>query len=601
MENTTASELTTGPWEAFTLGMLAPLGPCPEVHLSPKIPPDVLNTALRTYLPLEGNELLLALIGGAADRLVGCCALTTRRVYWVAVQRDKTPNGSSKGGAAGALTGARNTPAPDPKPICLAASYAALADTIVPVKGEDGSVRLDLGVGQPLLLKTSDFRVGQLLARYLETVGAAARSGVAPSLSAIDPDLAARVARVLPAVASVTRQARTMNLDLLQFRRTLFAAAPRVLMTPLLVLSCAAVFVGMVHSGVSMAQPAAAALLDWGANEGARVLLRREYWRFFTSVFVHGGLIHLVVNMWCLINIGPLVERLYGNLAYIAIYLAAGIGGAIASAATPPPKVSVGASGAIFGVLGALLSFLIIHRRSIPASVLKPLRGSAVGFVVFNTIFGMVVPNIDQSAHMGGLVTGFLAGLLLSRSWPVVPSRWVAVRRVAMTALCALALVVAALAATRRSESLVPPYMRYEDVAEQLAPAISEFDAIRETTSKLDRRAAGDDAAARQSCLSTIQDLTDRGARNLIRLRKATTPDTQLRGLIDVLDRAQSRQIDRLQATRRYVESGAAHELESAILLQKAATDQAVDEFRMRQVAYLREHGLIAEADRAMP
>ncbi len=71
MENTTGNELTTGPWEAFTLGMLAPLGPCPEVHLSPKIPPNVLNQALRAYLPLEGNELLLALIDGGAS-LEGC-------------------------------------------------------------------------------------------------------------------------------------------------------------------------------------------------------------------------------------------------------------------------------------------------------------------------------------------------------------------------------------------------------------------------------------------------------------------------------------------------------------------------------------------------
>ncbi|MGO9467224.1 MAG: rhomboid family intramembrane serine protease [Isosphaeraceae bacterium] len=597
MENTTGSELATGPWEAFTLGMLAPLGPCPEVHLSPKIPPNVLTSALRSYLPLEGNELLLALIDGGVG-LVGCCALTTRRVYWVAVQRDKTPNGPAKGGSAGATAGAKSSPGPDAKPICLAASYAALADTIVPVKGEDGLVRLDLGVGQLLALKTSDLRVAQLLARYLETVGAAARSGVVPSLDAIDPDLAARVARVLPAVASVTRQARTMNLDLVEFRRTLFAATPRVLMTPLLVLSCAAVSLGMYYAGVSPDRPAE--LLEWGANQGARVLLRGEYWRLFTSVFVHGGWIHLAVNMWCLINIGPLVERLYGNLAYIAIYMAAGIGGAIASASTQP-RVSVGASGAIFGVLGALLSFLIIHRRSIPASVLKPLRGSAVGFVAFNTVFGMVVPNIDQSAHMGGLITGFLAGLLLSRSWPVVPSRWVAFRRVAMTALCAVALVVAALAATRRSETLVPPFIRYEDVVEQLAPASGEFDAIGAMLFKLDLAAARDDAASRRSCLVTIRDLTDRGARNLIRIRKATTPDAQLRALINVLERAQARQIDWLQAARRYLENGAAQDLEGAMLLQKAATEQAVDEFRRRQVLFFREHRLSASAESATP
>ena len=162
-------------------------------------------------------------------------------------------------------------------------------------------------------------------------------------------------------------------------------------------------------------------------------------------------------------------------------------------------------------------------------------------------------------------------------------------------------MVVAALAATYRSETLIPPSERYKDVAEQLAPASDEFDAIAATLSKLDLAAARDDPASRQNCLRTIQDLTDRGARNLARVRKATTPDIQLRALIDVLNRAQSRQIDWLEATRRFVVSGAAHDLESAVLLQEAATAQAVGEFRMRRLAYRREHGLIAETDRAMP
>jgi len=561
----------------------------------------VLTSALRTYLSLQNDELLLALINGGTDRLEGCCALTTRRVYWVALQPGETLNERAKSRSANARTGGSSATEHGPKPICLTASYAALAETIVPMKAEHGSVRLDLGVGQPLILKKSDLRVGQLLAEYLETVGTSARLGVAPSLGAIDPDLAARVTRVLPAVATVTRRARAMNLELLQFRRTLFAATSHVLMTPFLVLACAAVFGGMVFSGVSPARPDPAALLHWGANEGARVLLRHEYWRFWTSVFVHGDLIHLLVNMWCLINIGPLVERLYGNLAYGAIYLAAGIGGAIASVATLPLKVSVGASGAIFGVLGALLAFLIIHRRSIPPSVFKPLRASAVGFVGFNTIFGMVVPNIDQSAHMGGLVSGFLAGILLSRTWPVVPNRWVAFRRVVMTALCALALVAATVAAERRSTMLVPPSMRYDDILEQLVPAMGEFNTIRDTISRLDLLTARADAAGRHRCLVTIQDLTERGTRNLIRIRQATTPDTQLRALIGVLDRAQSHEIDRLKATRRYLEPGGAPELATEMLQHKAATDLAVYEFRTRQLAYLRQHHLIPEEDRATP
>jgi rhomboid protease GluP len=595
MEDTSHGESAPGPWEAFVLGMLAPLGPCPLVHLAPKIPPDLLSSALRTYLPLENDELLLALFDGGADRLEGCCALTTRRVYWVRAQSDESPNGPSGEGAPRVPDSVKVKPEGESKPICLVSAYAVLADTIVPVKADDGTVQLHLGVGQPLLLRTSDLGVGQLLARYLEKVGAAARLGVVPSLAAIDPDIAERVARVLPAVARVSRQARTMNLDLLQFRSTLLSATPHMFVTSVLMLSCVAVFVAMLLAGVPPADPSASALLDWGANQGAHVLLRHEYWRLFTSVFVHGGWIHLAVNMWCLSTIGPLVERLYGNLAYLVIYLAAGIGGAIASAVTPPPRPSVGASGAIFGVLGALLSFLIIHRRSIPASVLKPLRGSAVGFVVFNTIFGLVVTIIDQAAHMGGLVTGFVGGLLLSRPWPAVRSGWVTLRRAAMTVLCVALLALSVLAATHKSEILVSPSERYADVVEQLGPLRSEFDAIGDQISKLDLWKARDNGVENERCRRSVAELIDRGTRNLVRIRKTATPDEKLRELAGILLRAQSHQIDCLQAVGRYLEIGAIRDLEGAIQLQKTATEEAENEFRIQQLAYRRDHGLIRE------
>ena len=111
--------------------------------------------------------------------------------------------------------------------------------------------------------------------------------------------------------------------------------------------------------------------------------------------------------MWSLLVVGPLVERLYGNLAFAVIYLASGIGGALASLAASPFRVGVGASGAICGILGALAAFLIVHRRAIPKSILKSFRGSLISVVVFMAILGYFVPNIDQQRHLGGLGTGF--------------------------------------------------------------------------------------------------------------------------------------------------------------------------------------------------
>ncbi len=245
--------------------------------------------------------------------------------------------------------------------------------------------------------------------------------------------------------------------DLLEFRRALDAAARLVVVTPLMVMACVAVFAVMVISGVPVFQPNSTQLIDWGANDGARVMLRHDYWRLVTSVFVHGGLIHLAVNMWSLIVIGLLVERIYSPLAFAVIYLSAGIGGAIASAVIPPMRTSVGASGAICGVLGALMAFLVVNRRTIPPSVLKLFRGNLLGIVAFMAVLGVLVPNIDQAAHLGGLATGFVSGLLLSRPWPVVPSRWITARRLAMTAVIAAGLTGIAIAAHGGANPSCPP------------------------------------------------------------------------------------------------------------------------------------------------
>jgi rhomboid protease GluP len=197
--------------------------------------------------------------------------------------------------------------------------------------------------------------------------------------------------------------------DLVAFRRALNAATRRAVVTPLIVLACAAHFAAMIATGVPILWPSATELVHWGANDGARLILRHEYWRLIASVFVHGGIVHLVVNVWSLLVIGPLVERIYGQLAFAVLYLAAGIGGAIASAAVPPMRVSVGASGAICGVLGGLLAFLVVHRRAIPPTVLLQLTKNALGVVLFMVVLGAVVTNIDQAAHLGAWPPASLA------------------------------------------------------------------------------------------------------------------------------------------------------------------------------------------------
>jgi rhomboid protease GluP len=227
------------------------------------------------------------------------------------------------------------------------------------------------------------------------------------------------------------------------FLAHLKAATPRVFVTYVIALACLAVYVAMILSGASPWAPNGVTLLAWGANFGPFVVNDHQEWRLFTNLFVHGGFLHLALNLWCLLSVGPLVERLYGNLGFAALYLMAGLGASIASIMWHPLMPSAGASGAIFGVYGALAAFLVVHRDVIPTLILKPLRSSTFSFIGYNLIVGAMDRRIDSAAHIGGLVTGFVVGLLIRRPWPVSSGGNAVVRRVVSGGLAAIGLFVA--------------------------------------------------------------------------------------------------------------------------------------------------------------
>lgn len=204
------------------------------------------------------------------------------------------------------------------------------------------------------------------------------------------------------------------------FGQALHLATPRVRATWLLLAANVAVFFWMVTTrGVDPRDPTPEALLANGADLG--LLVRRgEWWRTFTSMFVHVGLLHLAMNMYGLYALGPFVERLFGNLGFAAIWLVAGLAGSLLSATTHPDTVSAGASGALFGVLGALAAYLIRQRRTIPPPVFTSLMRNVVIMTVLNVWLGLTVPNIDVAAHGGGAAAGFAAGLFLAR--PLTPT-----------------------------------------------------------------------------------------------------------------------------------------------------------------------------------
>ena len=179
----------------------------------------------------------------------------------------------------------------------------------------------------------------------------------------------------------------------------------------------AAVFLGMAISASNIMNFSPLELVRWGGNLGA-LTISGEWWRLLTNVFVHGGIIHIAFNMWCLWNLGALAESLYGRWTYATIYLICGVGASLASAAWHPYTPSVGASGAIFGLAGALLAAFKLGEFSVPRSALSGTLRSLGAFVVYNLIFGFAIPGIDNAAHIGGLITGLIVGALVALITP---------------------------------------------------------------------------------------------------------------------------------------------------------------------------------------
>lgn len=188
------------------------------------------------------------------------------------------------------------------------------------------------------------------------------------------------------------------------------------------------VFLGMLLGGVSVVAPTPEQLLAWGADYGPYVLVLGEWWRLLTATFVHVGLIHLATNMWCLWNLGLLGEPLMGPFGMLAAYVLTGVAGNLLSTAVHPGVpggsggiVGAGASGAVFGLAGALIVLLKSPLLPLPPTEVQRLRKSVIWFAVLNFVIGAgtwiarTSLQIDNMAHLGGFLSG------LAFAVPLVP------------------------------------------------------------------------------------------------------------------------------------------------------------------------------------
>ncbi|MGC1659631.1 MAG: rhomboid family intramembrane serine protease [Candidatus Acidiferrales bacterium] len=139
-------------------------------------------------------------------------------------------------------------------------------------------------------------------------------------------------------------------------------------------------------------------------------------WRLVMAVFLHGSLLHIGFNMWVLMDIGPMIEELYGSARFVFIYVVTGIGGYLLSSAIARHP-SMGGSGALLGLIGVMLA-LTIGRKS---ESMRMLRGQMVRWLIYIAIWGFVASGIDNYAHLGGFATGFVLGKIMLDRAPVAP------------------------------------------------------------------------------------------------------------------------------------------------------------------------------------
>jgi len=176
--------------------------------------------------------------------------------------------------------------------------------------------------------------------------------------------------------------------------------------TPIIIILNILIFAVMVISGVHLFMPTNESLLLWGANFRPTTI-DGEWWRLFTSTFIHIGIFHLLMNMYALAYIGLLLEPYLGKVRFLSAYIIAGIFGSVVSLYWNEITISAGASGAIFGMYGVFLALLttkLIHK-----SARKSLLISIAVFVLYNLANGLK-EGIDNAAHIGGLVSGLIIG-----------------------------------------------------------------------------------------------------------------------------------------------------------------------------------------------
>jgi rhomboid protease GluP len=584
-------------WDGFVLESCRKLAGLSEAYLSPGLPPEVLSGALATYLHLQPGELLMAILDDSGgERPDRGCALTTRRLYWAGPPQSPwagpTTSGDPESGAS--------------PPRCRSVAFEELGEPVY--RSRYLTRGIELGGGQAAPVPGLGGVTQEALAGVLNAVGRAARDGLP---EAPTPQVVAAHQEQLRAILWQTGEARSLQQKGHSFEKIARSASPRVIAMPLFVAICVGTFAIMAARGVSPIEPTAQELYPWGANFGPGVIVDGQVWRLVSCTFLHFGLMHLAFNMWCLVKAGSLAERLFGHLGFTALYLLSGLGGSLASLWYHPMVISAGASGAIFGLFGALLGCSVVRSHALPTSAWKPLRASVLTFIAYNIFFGLMSSGIDNAAHLGGLFTGGACGLILSRPKAASGRASGQVRRLIGAAgiACGLGLLYVMTRGAILARIEADPGIARHRAVQQLAvdayngfigsaePRMIEFDRLGSECDAIARRV--DQAEEPKRAISLDLDrLIVRSAANEESMRAIVVEDSSLHAARDHLASAQRHLSHNLKLMRAFLDGrnerilegpdGYAAHIES---LRKEA-----DSFRRLIAEYVKAHELVIKA-----
>lgn len=250
----------------------------------------------------------------------------------------------------------------------------------------------------------------------------------------------ARIDKLAPEDGGAVGELVNEIADEREFQERLKSMAPVPWMTYTMIGLNLLIWLATLSMGGGFAKTSADLLLAWGGNAASEVQ-RGEWWRLVSATFLHSGFMHVTMNMMGLVAAGITVERIYGHRLFALIYLGSGLcGSALSLHFSAQSSVSVGASGAVFGVTGALLVAVLQHRDKLPKTFSKQTISGLSFFILYSLVQGATKPGIDNAAHVGGLLGGCLLAFVLPERFDMASFK----RTFAKQAIVASVIIVAA-------------------------------------------------------------------------------------------------------------------------------------------------------------